>query len=374
MALSTGERGKIVAAVMEERSLRAIHFMLATNDVPGSADRSAAQRFFEALCLPGERFEAHMMDTMRSYAMLRITGLAEQVAKSAKKFVGGGFTELLEKYSWGRHEDELPGFEIMRKKLQDLEGASALECLMIAFRHLHKSTSEFCESADKRDGSPPSHSAGQINSMIIFAHYLSRAPVFSALIDHPACQGITLFLGSFRYKLAMLGRYYGCLERLKALVRYSERKISWEWCSDTDTGIVNHHPVIMKRSYLEVIRTDLPAWMGNPETYFGTECPKYREKMVVSTHPALRLILLAPKTYLKLIGCSDGVCLSTEAWVKEYNVAEKTDWDFGPSLEEADPTFALTHAYAFEEKVYSKVQNLRGISISNVMWPNDRDY
>ncbi|EPQ55464.1 hypothetical protein GLOTRDRAFT_129737 [Gloeophyllum trabeum ATCC 11539] len=378
MAVSTGESGKTVAVVVQERDNRAVHFTLAVNGLPGPRDKAAAEQFFGSLLHPEEQFEVHMMNTIRSYAMPRIERLAKKVTDASEMFLGGGFIDLLEDCSWGPHKDQLPGFEFMKTKLARLEGASMPTCLAMVFSHLHESAAKLSEPANESAGGSPSH-AKWINSIILFAYYLARASVFSILASHPECKGNTRFLSLFRYRLSMLGRYFGCLERLKALVHYAGGNISWEWYCETGAGIVNDYPVTMRRSHLEIIRSGLPQWMDDDDReeadmILGKECPKYKKTVLVSTHPALRLILGTRGSHLQLIGCSDGICLTTGEWIEEYNLAKKTEWRFGPSLRESDPSFALTHIFSFEDKVYDIVENMRGLAVNDEMRPRDHDY
>ncbi|EPQ55449.1 hypothetical protein GLOTRDRAFT_93893 [Gloeophyllum trabeum ATCC 11539] len=369
MAVSTGEPEKTVAVTMEERGNGSAHFLLAVNGQPAPSDEAAVERFFEALCGPEERFEERMMNAMRSYAIPRIARLAKQVADATGEFVQSDFMELLEGYRWSSHEVELPGFRHMKKLHPELqvEGVSVPDCLITMFKYLREATGNCWRSVNNAASSTPAYDVGRMNWMIVVAYHLAHAPILNLLLNHRDCRRLVFFLGSFRYRLATLGRYYGCLNRLQALVTLSKRNISYEWCRKDAAGVTNNRLVAIRRSHLEVITADIPDWRLNsnfktvyPELIFGGVPRRYKQTITVSTHPAIRLILSAPQAQLQLVGCSEGVCLTTEAWIREYNKAENTSWKFGPSLRDADPTFALTHRYAFEGKVYEMTYLVKG--------------
>ncbi|EPQ55462.1 hypothetical protein GLOTRDRAFT_93898 [Gloeophyllum trabeum ATCC 11539] len=369
MAVSTGVPEKTVAITMEERGNDSdfVHFVLAVNGQPTSSDEAAVERFFGALRGPEERFEERMMNAMRSYAIPRIAKLAKQVADASEDFVRGDYLGLIDGYRWSRHEKELPGFRHMKELHPELqvEGASVPDCLVTMFKYLGEATGNFWRAVNDAASPTPAYDVGRLNWMIVVAYYLAQVPILTLLLNHRACRRLVFFLGSFRYRLATLGRYWGCLSRLKALMTLSNRNITYEWCRKDAGGVTNNRLVAIRRSHLEVITTDLPEWRLEtrtvfPEFTFGGVPRRYKQAITVSTHPAIRLILSATQAQPQLVGCSEGICLASEAWIREYNKAESTNWEFGPSLRDADPTFALTHQYAFEGNVYEMTYLVKG--------------
>ncbi|EPQ55463.1 hypothetical protein GLOTRDRAFT_129736 [Gloeophyllum trabeum ATCC 11539] len=377
-AIATGECNKKVGDAMEERGASSVHFILVVNGLPSSREEAAAERFFKALLYPGDHFVPHMLEAMRSYAMPRIARLSGQVAESIEQFLQDDLIQDIADDAWGPHVQEVPGFQAFRNRFPELEIASVPEALTILLERLRERTSEVHQSAD--NPSFTTHDAMFVNGLLVLAHHLSKAPIFNRLIRRSTRAVIVLFVGGLRYKLAMLGRYHACLERLRTLAKRTEMKITYEWCTDDVAGIVNDRPVVMHRSALEVIKAAedraTRIAISVSDSTFGKICSQYKPTLTVSTHPTIRLILkLGSTAQTRLVGCSGGVCYACSEWISRYNDAHPgAMWTAGPSLQEVDSTWALTHRFPFEEDVYQSIKEAKEISLIDWLDPSPMDY
>ncbi|EPQ55469.1 hypothetical protein GLOTRDRAFT_121563 [Gloeophyllum trabeum ATCC 11539] len=381
MAIATAVHNR-VGVVMEERN-DAVHFTLAVNGSPSSDDREAAERFFKALLQQEGDFALHMLDIMRSYAMPRITSLAGQVAESIGQFLRADLIRCVANDDSARHDEEIPGFKFLADKLPELRGTSVLEALSFLFKRLQERAAAVHRSAS--DPAFPAHDASLVNGVLFLAYQLAKAPIFGRiLVDRNTRPPSVHFVGRCRYTIAMLGRYWGCLERLRTLVKLTRRNITYEWCPDDVEGIVNDQPIAMRRSALQVIKA-VSDWgrrtvMSVSDSAFNRLCLQYKDTVTVSTHPAIRLILKAGTNaesgQSRLVGCSGGVCWTCSEWIALYNstVHQDNQWRIGPSLLEVDTTFALTHRYPFEEDVYESAKDFKAMTLHNWLDPNPRDY
>ncbi|TFK45406.1 hypothetical protein OE88DRAFT_1669275 [Heliocybe sulcata] len=332
VAVAIGGDNRDVAITMEKATDGVHHFTLAIKGRLSRDDEDAARRLFEVLRMPREDFPNQIRSVVRSYANPGMETAIRVVAEPLDEFVIK-LDYWLENDSirCGNIKNELPSSDEVLARFPKPEGVPVKEYIASLWNTLRASILD-------ENGSARQLSQINTDNVFFLAAQLSGSRVFRRLFKGNMEKQ---FVGSVRYKLATLGRYWTCVSGLAHGFRLIDGRFDYSWVREMQPL---ENALKMTRCPRDIIQSNQQIRMACRRQLpylIELATKQYKEDVALSIHPEIQLILNAESDTAPYIGSSTGTCFCCKLWIDDYNKRMGAKWEMSRSLEQPDETWGV---------------------------------
>ncbi|TFK45409.1 hypothetical protein OE88DRAFT_1669278 [Heliocybe sulcata] len=331
IAVAVGGDNREVAVIMEKATGGVHHFTLAIQGRLSRDDEEAARRLFQVLRIPGADFPSQIRSVISSYATPGMERALRVVAEPLDEFEIKVQDWLETTFKWQDLKQELPSSEEVLARFPKPDGMSVKKYITSLWMTL-------CESI--LDGNGNARQLSQINTDEVFllAAQLSGSRFLKRLLESNSEKQ---FIGSVRYKLAMLGRYWTCVGGLAHRFRLIDGRFDYSWVRETQPLEKALRMTRVPQDIITCINPDIKMYCGYAvQDLVEQAAEQYKEDIVVSVHPEIQLILNGKDNSAPYVGSSTGACFCCKLWIDDYNKRRGAKWEITRSLEQPDETWA----------------------------------